>query len=78
MADPSRSLTASLLVTATILPGRRRQLRVVLTQRSRAGGREVLRGADDAASAAAIVRAWLQGLDHRYESGERSHGTREE
>jgi len=78
MADPSRSLTDFLLVRATVLPGRRRQLRVVITHRDPIEGREVQRGAGDATGAAALVRAWLLGLDRRYEDGERSHGQREE
>ena len=48
-------------------------------ERGRESGHELeQQGFTDASSAAAFVQTWLEGLEQRWEQGERSHGRREE
>jgi hypothetical protein len=78
--DPPPVLTDRVLVRATITPGAagRPALRVVIMHRREPDGTEEQRGFSDAKSAAAFVQTWLQGLEQRWERGERSHGRWEE
>jgi hypothetical protein len=78
MTNASRVLTDRLLLRATITPGRRPALRVVILHQHEPGQEEEQRGFADAQSAAAFVQTWLEGLERRWEHGERSHGRREE
>ena len=78
MTNASHVLTDRLLLRATVTPGRRPALRVVILHQQEPGHEEEQRGFADARTAAAFVQTWLQGLERRWEHGERSHGRREE
>ncbi|MCA9846430.1 MAG: hypothetical protein KC461_09000 [Dehalococcoidia bacterium] len=78
MTNASHVLTDRLLLRATVTPGRRPDLRVVVLHQREPGHELEQQGFTDASSAAAFVQTWLEGLEQRWEQGERSHGRREE
>lgn len=78
MDHRSRGLTDRLLVRAWIEPAHEQPLRVVILHRNEQADEDEERWFADAESASAFVRAWLLGLQRRWDSGERPYGRREE
>jgi len=78
MTNASHVLTDRVLLRATVTPGPRPALRVVVLHQREPGHEEEHHWFADAESAAAFVQNWLEGLERRWEHGERSHGRREE